>query len=275
MLRTKEADRPDSAKARALNVLVTGGSRGLGLAIAKEFMTRGHRVTVCARSREDLDQAVAVLPDLVAVQADVTRPKDRVRLLATVGQSHALDVLVNNAAISRAHDYTNDFTLDSDRTQGEIETNLVAPIDLSRLFLAQRRGRTSEKFASIAFVNTPGGLFPLDASPLYSTTKAGLRMFALALGRQLTGSGVCVSEIFPPALDTGLTYQLEVAAQSDFGPDAIAAVARESVDGILAGEAVILPYGTRDVFEMFTVTYDQTLLDRINAGVTRRPGWDA
>jgi hypothetical protein len=86
---------------------------------------------------------------------------------------------------------------------------------------------------------------------------------------------VKVCEIYPPALDTGLTRDLSVAAQTVNGDHAIVEVARQSVEGIMADEDVILPYGTESVYQKFAPALDESMIDLINAGVIRRHGWDS
>lgn len=257
-------------------VLITGGAGGLGLAMSRHFHGLGHRVIACGRNEAALRELEAELPGVQAIRADVAEATDRAALFAAVAARGELDILVNNAAITRAHDYTNDFTLSTDRARDEMEINFAAPIELSRLFLSWRRslGRDAAP-ASIVFVNTPGALFPLEANLLYSATKAGLHMFTLALRGQLRDTAVQVQEIFPPALETNLTPDLVVANQSANGAEVIDAVARRCVEGILAGDALILPHPDAvRLFERFAVQFDETLLGQINAGVQRRPGWD-
>lgn len=106
----------ENAKRRS--ILVTGGSTGLGLAPAKAFAATGDRVFICARTASDLEKVAEATPSIIGIQADVTRADDRVRLWKTIASCGAhIDTLVNNAAISRAHDYTNAFTLESDRAR--------------------------------------------------------------------------------------------------------------------------------------------------------------
>jgi uncharacterized oxidoreductase len=244
--------------------------------MARAATARGLAVTVCARSSSDLDRVAAELPALHCVRADVVVPEDREALLdSAVAWAGPVDVLVNNAALSGPHDYTNAFTLGADRARPEIEVNLVAPIDLTRLFLAQRATRGGGE-ATIAMVGTPGALFPLEASPLYSTTKAGLHMFTLALRRQLRDDPtVKVLEIFPPALDTRLTTGLDVPAQAANGEDAIRECGRRCVEGILAGDEVILPDpGAAAAYAALVPDLDEAWIDTVNRGVQRQPGWD-
>lgn len=149
--------------------LITGGSVGLGLAMARELLRQGFAVSVCARTQSDLDAARALEPALQTIRADVASAADRGRLMAEVEQrlGRPLDCLVNNAAIVRAHDYANPFTLEQDRAGDEIAINFAAPVDLCRLFLKSRMDGAANGPGAILNVSTPGAFFPLDANPLY------------------------------------------------------------------------------------------------------------
>jgi uncharacterized oxidoreductase len=257
-------------------VLVTGGAGGLGLAIAVEFVARGHTVYVCGRDRGRLDAAERDVSGLRAIAADVSHAPDRQRLFDAVTADGTFDVLVNNAAISHAHDYTDDFTLAIDRAQQEIAVNFAAPIELTRMLLAWRRAAGVETSpATIAMISTPGALFPLDANPLYAATKAGLHSFTLALRWQLRDTAVSVVEVFPPALATGLSAELDVPAESDNGADAVAAVATATVDGILAGDRTVLPHPqSEQLYAAFGREFSDNFMAKLNAGVTRKHGWN-
>jgi uncharacterized oxidoreductase len=265
----------DPVGGRPLGALVTGGASGLGLALAHELADRGCSVLICARTRGDLETATADDSRLRAIRADITQMEDRERLLAEGERlfGHPLDILVNNAAIVRAHDYMNHHSLAADRAMPEIATNLIAPIDLARLFLRSRYNRT-DNAAAILNVSSPGAFFPLDANPLYTATKAAFHMFTLSLRRHLSGGPVRVFEVFPPSLDTRLANQLEVESQAANGQDVINAVARETIEALIAGQEMIVPHDdSRKLVAMFP-TFDEDMLNAINQGVRRRPGWD-
>ncbi|MEM8936349.1 MAG: SDR family NAD(P)-dependent oxidoreductase [Pseudomonadota bacterium] len=257
---------------RDLNsILITGGSFGLGFEMARRFVDRGFTVFVCGRSQNKLDSAVAACPALLPIQADITDGDDRNKIFDTIeAKGSPLEILINNAAVCYAHDYANPFTLAEDRALTEIETNFHAPVELCRLFLKRRN---SEREGVIVNVSTPGAFFALEANPLYTASKAGFHNFTLALAQHLRETNVKVLEIFPPALATGLTAELEVDAEDDNGPEALQSVAEKSVEGVLAGEPCILPHeqsaalvesmgGTGKVFTMDMV------------GVRRKAGWD-
>jgi short-subunit dehydrogenase involved in D-alanine esterification of teichoic acids len=256
-------------------VLVTGGSEGLGLAIGQAFATLGHEVIACARTAAKLADAATQIPGLITIRADVSVAADRTRIFTEVAaQGATVDILINNAAITRPHDYTSSVTLDTDQARDEIEVNLHAPIEMTRLFLAERRrtGRDADP-GTVVMIGTPGALIPLEAQPLYCTTKAGLHMFTLALRRQLRETATRVVEVFPPALPTALTRGIEVATDNG-GPEVTAEVAREIRDAILRDEEVILPHEQSRRLYNALPALDQDFVDRVNAGVRRAPDWE-
>jgi uncharacterized oxidoreductase len=263
--------------AKSHNILITGGSFGLGLAMARHFVAGGHHVVVCGRDQGRLDAARAELPGIVALRADITRADDRAALMAEATRAdHPVDIFINNAAITRAHDYTNAFTLGADRAREEIEINFAAPVELIRMFLDWRlkSGRTAEP-ASIVNISTPGALFPLDANPLYTSSKAGFHNFTLALRRHMRGTAVKVIEVFPPALATGLTAgQLDVPSEKAMDDKVIDEVAARTVAGILAGEEVISPHEQAEQMVKSFGGLPDDLVEMINSGVHRRAGWD-
>jgi uncharacterized oxidoreductase len=257
--------------------LVTGGGKGFGLAVARELAAQGMTVFISGRDRAALEAAAAESAGLRPIPGDVTSPADRRRMIDEVEKAAGgpPDILVNNAGITRAHDYTNSFTLESDRASAELQTNLLAPVDLCRLWLDARRRAGVTTPGAIVNVGTPGALFPLEAAPIYSASKAGFHMFTLGLRRHLRDTPVKVMEVFPPALDTALADQLMVASQAANGPPVIKACAEATVAGILAGDEVILPHEQSKSLYEGVPHLDPGFADMVNKGVQRRPGWDA
>ena len=128
--------------------------------------------------------------------------------------------------------------------------------------------------ATIANVSTPGALFPLEANPLYSATKAGFHFFTSSLRRQLVDTPVTVVEIFPPALDTGLALDMEVPGAAENGADTIDAVAARSVTGILSGEERILPHPESEALVGAVGDKSEQLADSVNTSLKRKEGWE-
>ncbi len=184
-------------------VLITGGSSGIGLALAEGYAARGSRVLVCGRNEEKLRHAQRRVPGLAYLVADVAKEADRRRLLDWVGTEHPdTNVLVNNAGLQcRVHLTDSAAAVDT----GEIAINLEAPVHLTTLFLPHLL-RQAEQGRSPAIINVTSGLgyVPLAATPVYGATKAGLQAFTRALRHQLRRTGIEVVDLAPPAVDTDL-----------------------------------------------------------------------
>ena len=259
-------------------VLITGGNGGIGLEMARSFHGQGWNTIICGRNQVTLDAAVSEMPGITAIQCDVAKAADRDRLFETVrSKFEFVDIFVNNAAINKAHDYSDAFTLSEDRAHDEIEINYVAPIELTRMWLNWREttGQQDRK-SGLVMINTPGALIPLEANVMYCSTKAGLHMFTLIIRRQLRNAGVRVMEVFPPGLETGLAVDLAVPSQGEKPKDAVQEVSIKIVDSVLAGEEVILPHReSAYLYNNFAPKYDEELLDKMNLGVQRRPGWNS
>ena len=269
----EEVDMGDSETRLAL---VTGGSFGLGLALCRHLIAANYAVLACGRSQDRLQQAAAELLGLRTLPADITQAADCDRLFDAIGSAaEPLELLVNNAAISRAHDYTSDYTLQQDRARDEIETNFAAPVELIRRFLALRREKGWEaRPATIANVSTPGALFPLEPNPIYSCSKAGFHFFTSSLRRQLAETAVRVVEIFPPALDTGLAPDMNIPGVEENGPEVIDEVAQRSVEGILAGDPLILPHPQSEALVSAVGDAAERVADGVNQTLSRKEDWN-
>lgn len=185
-------------------VLITGGSSGIGLALAEGYAARGSRVLVCGRTEEKLRHVQQRVPGLTYLVADVGKKADRRRLLDWVRAEHPdTNVLVNNAGLQRRVQLATDGAEAVDT--GEIAINLEAPVHLTALFLPHLL-RKAEQGRSPAIINVSSGLgyVPLAATPVYGATKAGIQAFTRALRHQLRGTGIEVVDLAPPAVDTAL-----------------------------------------------------------------------
>lgn len=174
-------------------ILVTGGSEGIGRALALALQQRGARVSVCARSRRDLHPGIAFLA------CDLTREDERVGLAASLARD-GLDVLINNAGIQQQLDFRGSIAFAS--IEAELAINLLAPLHLCSLLLPLLLAQPEA-----ALVNVTSGLAltPKASAPVYCASKAALRSFSQALRYQLEGSHVSVLEVLPPLVDTAMT----------------------------------------------------------------------
>jgi len=179
-------------------VLITGGSSGIGFEMAKQMLAEGSTVIICGRSQEKLDEAQSKLPKVIAIRCDITSAEERRSLAERIDKDFpTFNMLVNNAGI--VHRYllaeTGDLT---DRIRNEWETNYLAPIILSQLFipiLAKNRG---------CVVNVGSGLahLPLSIQPNYCATKAALHSMTQSMRIHFAKKGIRVVEILYPEVDT-------------------------------------------------------------------------
>ncbi|WP_206831304.1 SDR family oxidoreductase [Alicyclobacillus fructus] len=182
-------------------ILVTGGSTGIGLALAVRFLARGNRVVVCGRRQDKLDEAKAAHPDLITVRCDVMRPEERAQLLAYMKETYPdWNVLVNNAGIQQ-HVNVRRANEPWEHYEREIAINFDAPVHLT---LASLPHLLEQPRAAIINVTSGLALAPAAWAPVYSATKAALRSFTESLRLQLEGTPVEVIEIAPPAVNTDL-----------------------------------------------------------------------
>lgn len=199
MLRLTGSARPALAGEVAI---VTGASSGIGAATAHELGRRGATVVMAARREGALEaQAQAVRAEggeALAVRADVADPVAVARLVeCTTDAFGRVDVLVNNAganwqrplASSSVHDVVS-----------LLRVNLIGTVLLTRMVLP---GMLERHRGSVICVGSLSGRVAME--PVYSASKYGVRGFALALRRQLAGSGVSVSLVSPGNIETAMT----------------------------------------------------------------------
>jgi uncharacterized oxidoreductase len=183
-------------------VLITGGSQGIGLGLAVRFLAAGDAVLVTGRSAERLAAAARAHPGLTTLVNDIADPGERERLARHVRATMpGLDVLINNAGIQRRVALAEADAPWADR-QAEIDTLLAAPIHLNHLLIpAMLAHRTASMIVNV----TSGGAFvPQPFAPIYSAAKAALHSYTVNLRFALAATPCRVVELIPPAVRTAL-----------------------------------------------------------------------
>ena len=228
--------KPTALKLTGRTILITGGSSGIGLALATQLARRGNTLILTGRNASKLDAARRALPAVHTMVSDASDPAAIADLHGRVIAAFpALDTLVNNAGIMRslALDQPRDLV---DLTR-EIDSNLSGPLRMIQLFLPHLMRR-----ADSLIVNVSSGLafVPLPSTPIYCATKAALHAYTLSLRAQLAGSSIRVVELAPPAVDTPLL-------QGAFAKGAMDAtvLARRAIAAIEAGTLEITPGSAR------------------------------
>ena len=180
--------------------IVTGGSRGIGRAIAAALLDAGGQVAITGRSADTLAQAEAELEGghrLLTIQADVASETDVHRLVReTAARFGGIDILVNNAGVGRMTDVADQPTHE---WREMIDTNLTGVFLCSRAVIPHLRQRGGGWIVSISSLASQN---PFPGGACYSATKAGLNAFSHALMQEVRQHGIRVSVVAPGSVNT-------------------------------------------------------------------------
>jgi 3-oxoacyl-[acyl-carrier protein] reductase len=181
--------------------LITGSSRGIGLATAKAFAAEGCRLMLSARSAETLAEAEAGLrangAEVAAHVADVSKPDQAVELIeATVGAYGGIDILVNNVGGGGGGTRIADST--DDDWRGALEKNLVQTVRMMRLALPHMRGRTGAAVINVASIS--GWSPQLAMSGQYGAAKAALIFDTERWALESVPHGIRVNTVSPGSI---------------------------------------------------------------------------
>lgn len=207
--------------------LITGGSSGIGLALAHALTARGARVVITGRRQSVLDDALRGLDSATGVCADVGTTEGRIATLdKAVAALGGLDILINNAGGVRAGRLEN--TAEADIEQ-MVTVDLLAPILLTRAAIPALRAS-----GDAMVVNVTSGI-ALVGAPFYTTyaaVKAGLAHFGESLRRELKGEGIHVLTAYPGGTDTPMMQSNRAGPELGFSREPASAVAEAIVQGI-------------------------------------------
>ncbi|RTL68420.1 MAG: SDR family oxidoreductase [Pseudonocardiaceae bacterium] len=187
------------------SVLVTGGNRGIGLAIAKAFAAQGDKVAVTYRSGVD-----GLPDDLLPVQCDVTDAEAVDRAFTEVEEKHGnVEVLVSNAGI------TDDgllMRMSEDSFTRVVDANLTAAYRVAK---RASRGMLRAKGGRMIFVSSVVGLLGSAGQVNYAASKAGLVGLARSVARELGSRGITANVVAPGFVDTDMTRALPDARRAE------------------------------------------------------------
>ncbi len=180
-------------------IVVTGGSRGIGEAIARDLAAKGAHVALVARNAELLETVAASLPNAVAISVDLS---DRAAIDGLIVRCESalggpIDVLVNNAGIDEIGYFADTSAEDIVRIH---QVNLLTPIELCRQALIGMRQRGKGHIVNVSSMAGCGGFTGMS---LYCSTKAGLSNFTGIVRRELrkTAIGTTLVELGPIPTD--------------------------------------------------------------------------
>jgi 3-oxoacyl-[acyl-carrier protein] reductase len=185
-------------------VLVTGGNRGIGRAIAEEFVAQGHRVAVTVRSGEGPAGTLSVV-------ADVTNPESLDAAFATIEEKlGAVEILVANAGITRD---TLLMRMTDEEFETVIDTNLTGAF---RVVKRATKGMIKARFGRVIFIGSVVGLLGSAGQVNYSAAKSALVGMARSITRELGARGITANVVAPGFIDTDMTAALPEEQQAQY-----------------------------------------------------------
>jgi NAD(P)-dependent dehydrogenase (short-subunit alcohol dehydrogenase family) len=202
--------------------IVTGASQGLGLEIARRYVTEGASVVLCARDAELLEQVRSQLQvyvnegqDVDAQGADVSSPSDVDRLVArTLDRFGRIDVLVNNAGVYGPMGNVED--VDWNDWVRALEINVYGSVLMARAVLPTMKSRRHGKIIQLS---GGGATNPMPRISAYAVSKAAIVRFAESLAEEVRQFNIDVNSIAPGALNTRMLDEVLAAGAEKVGAE--------------------------------------------------------
>ena len=186
------------------NVLITGGSRGIGRACVEKFAREGYKVSFIYNNSDSAAAELSELTGAYAIKADISKPEEAKRAvndaLSTMG---SIDILINNAGISLIKLFTD--TTDEDY-YNIMNTNLGGTFFVTR---EVAKNMISNHFGRIVNIGSMWGKVGASCEVAYSASKSAIEGFTKALAKELGPSGICVNCIEPGVINTEMNAELD------------------------------------------------------------------
>src|SRR5688572_3909474 len=186
-------------------ILITGGTAGIGMEAAKQFLATGAKVIITGRNQSKLDKAKTSYPALITIKSDAGNAKDAQMLFNQIKELGGIDILYNNAgvlSVSTNMGVANE--KHSKDAEHEMNVNYFGVIRLNNLFMEMLKLRKEG-----AIINTTSILsyVPSALEATYSASKVALRFYTETLRKHLEvlNSNVKVFELLPPLVSTDMT----------------------------------------------------------------------
>jgi len=188
----------------ARTVFITGGNRGIGFSIAKEYLALGYRVAVSARTGQGPEGCLTVI-------ADVTDPESLDRAIAEIETKLGpIEILVANAGITKD---TLLMRMSDEEFESVIDTNLNG---VFRVVKRASKSMIKAKFGRIVLIGSVVGLLGSAGQVNYSASKSALIGLARSITRELGGRGITANVVAPGFISTDMTAELPEAQQLEY-----------------------------------------------------------
>jgi uncharacterized protein len=219
--------------------LVTGGSSGIGVAMARELARHGAKLILTGRRRERLEtfqtELAAQGTEARIVVADLNDPAAPQMLYdATEGAGLPVEILINNAGLGQFGQF---YTNPVEQEISQVRVNCEAVIRLSRLFVP---GMVERRRGWVLVVASTASFQPIPYLNTYAATKVFDRFFAQALAAEVARFGVKVTALCPGPTESEF-FDTARARTFKRNPQAVGDVARQAIDGLARGKRTVMP----------------------------------
>jgi uncharacterized oxidoreductase len=223
-------------------ILITGGSAGIGLEMARLFLNEGHRVLITGRNDQRLREAASQLPGVETFRGDVSDEGDVNRLVSVVKKDFpALNIVINNAGAAFLYDLGID-TGGYEKAGTEMNINFLSVVRLNERLLPVLKAQQESAIVNVSSIVAlvPGRI------PTYSASKAALHSYTQSLRLALKNTPVKVFELMPPLVNT--EFSKAIGGENGIAPSA---VAQDLVDALHNDQYEIHVGRTADIYKLF------------------------
>ncbi|MES2893092.1 MAG: SDR family oxidoreductase [Bacteroidota bacterium] len=224
-------------------VLITGGTSGIGLELAKLFARDGHNLVIVARSEDELRDTATDLQNQFGVQViqiarDLMETNAPFELYEEVkSQGLTIDILVNNAGQGQYGEFIN---TDIEREIAIIQLNVTSVVVLTKLFLKEMVARNTGKILNVTSV---AGKVPGPLQSVYHGTKAFAHSFTEAIRSELKDTGITVTSLLPGATDTDFFKKADMLEAKNVKEGSLADpadVAKDGYEALMKGDDMVV-----------------------------------
>lgn len=199
-------------------VFISGGSAGIGLAIAKKLSAAGNKIIINGRNEERLQNALKQLNNTVAIQGDLSVEADRIRIAQELKDNYPeVNVIINNAGA--AFSYLLNETLNAhEKAAIEMNTNYFSVIHFTELLLPHLIQKTEAAVVNVSSIAVFGSH---KLVPTYGATKAALHSYTVALRDTYeVEKNLQIYEVYPPLVNTD--FSAEIGGANGIPPEEVA-----------------------------------------------------
>jgi len=200
-------------------VFISGGSAGIGLAMAKKLSAAGNKIIINGRSEARLQSALREVDNAVAIQGDLSVKADRVRIAADLKTNYPeVNIIINNAGAAFMNDLSDIHNNAADKAEQEIITNYISVIDFNALLLPLL---LQQEEAAIVNITSIAAFRSNKYLPTYSASKAALHSYTQGLRDTFAGNErLNIYEVYPPLVNT--EFSAEIGGANGIPPSEVA-----------------------------------------------------